>query len=138
MIGRRSRLKLTRSDCAAAPPAPAATHAAIRSITLRTRQPRPALTVVLRRGRSAEFLGDRRNRTHFDVPVEHLGTFRLQYNGPGSHPRRQLGIDPERAVQAHDDLAVDDVNAVFAEGDELHGVPFAGRPLVVRLLDAAA
>ena len=43
----------------------------------------------------------------------------------GVDGRRDLAVYPHRTVQPHDDLAVDDVNGVVAEADELDRIPLA-------------
>src|SRR5205814_2359135 len=137
-MGRRSLLKLTRSDCAPTAPAEPAMAAICRTVPSSRGPPRALILTVLGTRSSAKFVGNRRNRTDFDVAIEHIRAFGLENEGSRSYRRRHWRIDPERPVQAHHDFSVDDVDAVFAECDQLDGVPFASRPLIVGLLDAAA
>ena len=81
---------------------------------------------------------DRGDRPDLDVAVEDLRAFRLEDDRAGRDGRRQGAVDPHRSVKAHHHLAVHDVDRVVAEGNQLDGVPLAGRLFVVRLLDASA
>ena len=62
-----------------------------------------------------KFRGNRGNGPDFDIAVEDFGPFRLQDDLPGVDGRRELAVYPDWTVQSHDDLPVDDVDAVVAK-----------------------
>lgn len=70
-----------------------------------------------------ELRRQRSDRLVFDLPVENLSSLGLEDDRTGSDGKRVRAIDPTRRVQAHDHLAVDDVDAVLTKTDQLHRVP---------------
>src|SRR5262249_52583265 len=72
-----------------------------------------------------------------DVAVEHLGPLRLELNLAARERDFLAAHDLPRVGQHHVHVAVDDVYAGAADGQQLDGVPFAGRAFVVGALDDA-
>jgi len=61
----------------------------------------------------------------FDVAEKTFAAFRPQTDFPGRDRRGRVAIEPLGVAQAHDDLAVDGMNAVAIERDQVERVPFA-------------
>src|SRR5439155_17912429 len=73
--------------------------------------------VLLRR----ELRRDRGDWPELDVAIENLRPLGLQDDRTRRHEGWHLAVDPHRAVEAHHDLAVHDVNGVLAEANQLDG-----------------
>jgi hypothetical protein len=73
----------------------------------------------------SKFRRNFRDGLDFHVAKKTFAAFRLQADFPGRNRFGRAVIKTLRIVEAHDDLAVDDVNGVAVECDQLNHVPFA-------------
>jgi hypothetical protein len=85
---------------------------------------------------SGKFSGNFRDGLDLHVAKKTFAAFGLQADFSRSNRRGRTAVETLRVMQSHDDLAVDDVNAVAVESDQVERVPFALRLLGVNRVRA--